>query len=185
METPINILYEILLNSTPNVINKVCRMNKRLNDICDTESFWSKKMARDYPQITRKPDFYQTFKELFKDVYLHKIKYIPLYHENTILTYMWIKESDILRKIEHKISYAASFMLLIDYRQDRKSIITFVDCYYTVIDRFTPEYWYNHDINLSINIIPIVMANTIWNQEDRDNFCHHIENIKLKRNSIL
>lgn len=178
MEIPTDVLNEILLNSTPETINKICQTHPRLNQLCNNENFWQQKLAKDYPSVDNKPVQYATWKQLYRDLYLHKIKYIPIFYDDKLLTYLWINASDGYRMIQHSIyellpNIDSNIIHDFEYRHNGNNIINDVPLSSTIVDKFTPEYWYNHDVNLSINVI-VGSGNLMisisqyggWNQED-------------------
>lgn len=183
IQLPTDVLFEILLNSTPETLTKICQTNERLKRICNDEHLWRQKLIKDYPYVTNKPIPYATLKQLYIDLYLSKIKYIPVFYEGELLTFLWICARDSKEKIEksiYEILPKPKFKrddYIFEYQQNGNNIINFTFPNSRIVERFTSKYWYNNNIDLSIDVTlykPIINVLTYggWNEEDALIFNH-------------
>ena len=114
---PKDVLIEILSQLHPLDFNQVCRVNKRINNICHSEYLWRVKSERDYPELTTQqvdiisePDFLTQLAppitinwKIHYITHYTSIKSIPIYSNDKRLGEILIERDEELILIKEKI----------------------------------------------------------------------------------
>ena len=95
---PMEILYDILLMTSPPTIYQLCQTNALTNMICNDNQFWRIKTIRDFPLIMEVDiDLERDWRKLHYGLYTGKVRKLPIYYEGIFIKYLLIGENDPIR----------------------------------------------------------------------------------------
>ena len=114
MESPLvyGVDYDVLMQLTAKEILKMCQVSHQFDAICQDDYFWKIKLEHDYPHlINLKPT--STWKSVYLDIEQEKLKPFPVYHNNKLLDYIWLRPND-----SHYYVLLLIYQFIVDFYND-------------------------------------------------------------------
>lgn len=109
---PKDVISEIIINSSPDTLFRLCTADKNFNRLCNDQSLWKLKLKHDYPNIDLQfpiSIMFDTgsYKELYLLLFRNGTKQISIYYNGKYIMNLWTSNKDTYKTVLNKLTQSA------------------------------------------------------------------------------